>query len=85
MEALPWSGKKVYNKVPMASLNLTTKFNAKPAHKDSPSVGDKIGEFKSAANFTFIRLHAGGHMVPLDQPEASLDMVNRWLAGEWLV
>ena len=85
MEALEWSGKKAYNKVPMANLTLTTHFDAKPAHKDSPSVGDKIGEFKSAANFTFVRLHAGGHMVPLDQPEASLDVVNRWLTGEWWV
>lgn len=30
-----------------------------------------------------MRLHAGGHMVPFDQPEASLDMLNRWISGEW--
>ena len=27
--------------------------------------------------------HGGGHMVPLDQPEASLEFFNRWLGGEW--
>jgi cathepsin A (carboxypeptidase C) len=46
--------------------------------------GDKIGAVKSSGNFTFIRMHAGGHMVPYDQPEASLDMFNRWLGGEWM-
>ena len=47
--------------------------------------GSEIGSVKSAANFTFIRLHAGGHMIPHDQPAASLDMLNRWLFGEWVV
>ncbi|EXJ59677.1 hypothetical protein A1O7_03823 [Cladophialophora yegresii CBS 114405] len=45
--------------------------------------GRKIGEVKSHGNFTFMRIHAGGHMVPLDQPEASLEFFNRWLAKEW--
>jgi cathepsin A (carboxypeptidase C) len=44
----------------------------------------KIGAVKSSGNFTFLRLHAGGHMVPHDQPSASLNMLNRWLSGEWL-
>lgn len=46
--------------------------------------GRKIGEVKNNGNLTFMRLHAGGHMVPLDQPEASLDFFNRWLSGEWM-
>ncbi len=45
--------------------------------------GRKIGEIKSHGNFTFMRIHAAGHMVPLDQPEASLEFFNRWLAKEW--
>ncbi len=45
--------------------------------------GEKIGEVKSSGNFTFMRIHAAGHMVPLDQPEAGLDFFNRWLSGEW--
>lgn len=44
---------------------------------------NKIGSVKSSGNFTFVRIHAAGHMVPYNQPEASLDMVNRWLGGEW--
>jgi cathepsin A (carboxypeptidase C) len=47
------------------------------------SDGQKIGEYKASGNFSFVRLHAGGHMVPHDQPEASLDMLNRALKGEF--
>ena len=71
MEALEWPGKRAYNNASMEDLTL---LNSKT----------KTGAFKSSGNFTFVRLHAGGHMIPYDQPEASLDMVNRWLSGEWL-
>jgi cathepsin A (carboxypeptidase C) len=30
-----------------------------------------------------MRLYGAGHMVPMDQPEASLEFFNRWLGGEW--
>jgi len=69
-EALEWPGHEAYAKEEMADLKLSGE-------------GDKIGSFKSSGNFTFIRIHAGGHMVPYDQPEASLDVFNRWLSGEW--
>jgi len=70
-EALEWPGQKAYNKEKMADLILT----------DSDK---KIGEYKASGNFSFMRLHAGGHMVPYDQPESSLDFFNRWLSGEFL-
>lgn len=41
------------------------------------------GEVKNYAHFTFLRVFGGGHMVPFDQPEASLEMVNRWIAGDY--
>jgi len=69
-EALEWPGQKAYNKEKMADLILS----------DSDK---KIGAFKASGNFSFMRLHAGGHMVPHDQPEASLDFFNRWLSGEF--
>ncbi|KAF2466235.1 carboxypeptidase Y-like protein A [Lindgomyces ingoldianus] len=71
-EALEWPGQKNYAKAEMEDLLLGGN-------------GDKIGQVKSSGNFTFMRLHAGGHMVPYDQPAASADMLNRWLAGEWWV
>ncbi|KAF2143467.1 uncharacterized protein K452DRAFT_269012 [Aplosporella prunicola CBS 121167] len=70
-EALEWPGKKDYAPAPMKDLKLG-------------GSGEKIGSVKSSGNFTFLRVHAGGHMVPYDQPEASLDMLNRWLGGEWI-
>jgi len=69
--ALEWPGQKAYRKAPLEDLKLL-------------GDGTKIGAVKSSGNFTFMRLHAGGHMVPYDQPVASLDMLNRWLAGEWV-
>lgn len=69
-EALEWPGQKDYAKAELKDLKLG-------------GDGKKIGQVKSSGNFTFMRLHAGGHMVPYDQPEASADMLTRWLAGEF--
>merc|ERR1711981_497706 len=71
-EALSWPGQKSYAKASYDDLYLSS---------DSKK---KIGSVKSSGNFTFIRIGGGGHMVPYDQPEASLDFVNRWTSGEWL-
>ncbi|KAI9849126.1 MAG: hypothetical protein M1837_005356 [Sclerophora amabilis] len=73
-EALEWPGQKAYNKEQLANLTLSS----------SGSDEKTIGAYKSSGNFTFVKIHSGGHMVPYDQPEASLDMFNRWLSGEWL-
>ncbi|KZV90898.1 hypothetical protein EXIGLDRAFT_719842 [Exidia glandulosa HHB12029] len=32
-----------------------------------------------AGNFTFVEVHDAGHMVPYNQPEAALDMIERWV------
>ncbi|KAL9123049.1 MAG: hypothetical protein Q9187_000400 [Circinaria calcarea] len=71
--ALEWPGKKAFNNAETVDLKI-----------DGVPDGRKIGEVKSSGNFTFMRLHAGGHMVPLDQPEASLEFFNRWIGGEWM-
>jgi cathepsin A (carboxypeptidase C) len=75
-EALEWPGQKKFVDAPFDALKLKTAYGSKK--KDT-----ETGHIKTAGNFTFIQLHAGGHMVPYDQPEASLDMLNRWIAGEW--
>ncbi|KAK5081985.1 hypothetical protein LTR05_007127 [Lithohypha guttulata] len=71
-EALDWPGHKEFKAAKMEDLRI-----------DGEKSGRKIGEVKSHGNFTFMRLHAGGHMVPLDQPEASLEFFNRWIMKEW--
>ena len=60
------------------------KAEMKDLHIDGDKHEKKIGEVKSPGNFTFMRIHAAGPMVPLDQPEACLEFFNRWLAGEWM-
>ncbi|RHY70879.1 hypothetical protein DYB30_014207 [Aphanomyces astaci] len=39
------------------------------------------GSLQSARNFAFLRVFDAGHMVPENQPEASLAMLNRFLAN----
>lgn len=70
-EALEWPGRSAFNKVQLEDLKLG-------------GDGDKTGEVKTSGNLTFMSIHAAGHMVPYDQPEASLDFFNRWLGGEWM-
>jgi cathepsin A (carboxypeptidase C) len=69
-EALEWSGKKDFNKAKINDLKL--------ANADK-----EYGKVKAAGNFSFMQIYQAGHMVPMDQPEHSLDFLNRWLGGEW--
>ncbi|KAG2731757.1 hypothetical protein G9P44_005344 [Scheffersomyces stipitis] len=45
--------------------------------------GKLAGEVKNYKKFTFLRVYDAGHMVPYDQPENALDMVNRWVQGDF--
>ena len=69
-EALEWPGQAAYAPLELKEL-------------ESEISGKSIGQVKSYGNFTFMRLYGGGHMVPMDQPENSLEFYNRWLGGEW--
>lgn len=68
-EALEWPGKKDFNAAKIKDLKLDS--------------GEKFGKVKTSGNFTFMQIYGAGHMVPMDQPEASLDFLNRWIGGEW--
>ena len=68
--ALEWSGKEDFS-------------NAKTEKMFSDDGKTQIGQVKNFEYFTFARMFDGGHMVPYDQPEASLAMLNRWLAGDY--
>lgn len=67
-KALEWPGKEAYNEATEQPLYLGTK---------------EYGKVTTARNLAFIQAYQAGHFVPTDQPEASLDMLNRWLSGEW--
>lgn len=56
------------------------KFNAKNKTVWETETGP-AGEYKSAEGLTFLRVYEAGHMVPHDQPENSLAMLNTWLYG----
>merc|ERR1712224_1062743 len=69
----------------------TKEFNAAaktPYKVAGKEVGDKdgkvVGELQSFANLHFLRVAGARHMVPLDQPEAALGMLNDLLDGKFL-
>ncbi|QKX59439.1 uncharacterized protein TRUGW13939_06573 [Talaromyces rugulosus] len=72
-DALEWSGHEDYAATQLQDLEII----------DQEHKGKTIGQVKSSGNLTFMRLYGGGHMVPMDQPEASLEFFNRWIGGEW--
>mmetsp|Transcript_7880 Transcript_7880/g.25874 ORF Transcript_7880/g.25874 Transcript_7880/m.25874 type:complete len:370 (-) Transcript_7880:159-1268(-) len=45
----------------------------------------EAGSYVSAKNFTFLKVKDAGHLSPMDQPEATLEMVRRFTlnAGGW--
>ncbi|GMJ08886.1 serine carboxypeptidase-like 48 [Hibiscus trionum] len=44
--------------------------------------GVEAGKLKSHGPLTFLKVHDAGHMVPMDQPKASLQMLRKWMHGE---
>ncbi|KAK6454107.1 carboxypeptidase Y precursor [Scheffersomyces xylosifermentans] len=58
-------------------------FEAAPLQPWISREGRIAGEVKNYKKFTFVRVYDAGHMVPYDQPENSLDMVNRWIQGDY--
>jgi cathepsin A (carboxypeptidase C) len=74
--------------------NLSNHFHQEfAAAKSVPWVvtetGKLAGEVRSAGgggftagNVTFVNVHDAGHMVPYDQPEAALDLINRWIMNK---
>lgn len=58
-------------------------FEVQPLRLWRTQEGKLAGEVKNYGHFTFLRVYDAGHMVPYDQPENALDMVNRWIAGDY--
>ena len=63
---MEWPGKAAFNKAALTPWTVA---------------GQPAGELWSASNFSFLRVYAAGHMVPLDQPNASLAMLDSFLSG----
>ncbi|CAI5760457.1 unnamed protein product [Candida verbasci] len=67
-DRLEWSGSKGFSKAPIRKWTLDDKH---------------VGDVKNYKHFTFLRAFGGGHMLPFNQPLASLDMLNRWIGGDY--
>lgn len=65
---LQWSGSRGFAKAPIRKWEVD---------------GEHAGNVKNYDNFTFLRIFGAGHMAPHDKPENSLDMVNRWIQGDY--
>ncbi|KAL6516715.1 Serine carboxypeptidase-like 48 [Orobanche gracilis] len=67
VHAMEWSGRRKF-----------------VAAKTSPfSVdGKEAGLQKGYGPLTFLKVHNAGHMVPMDQPKASVEMLSRWMHGK---
>ncbi|EDO18797.1 hypothetical protein Kpol_1028p72 [Vanderwaltozyma polyspora DSM 70294] len=62
---------------------FSTQYKNSPTKDWSSESGKAVGTKKSFKNFTFLRIFDGGHMVPYDQPENSLQMLNSWIHGNY--
>ncbi|THU80417.1 peptidase S10, serine carboxypeptidase [Dendrothele bispora CBS 962.96] len=65
--ALEWNGKAEFANTPLREWKVN---------------GKRAGRTRSAGKFTFATVEGAGHAVPYYKPKESLQMVQRWLAGE---
>ncbi|KAJ6765499.1 SERINE CARBOXYPEPTIDASE-LIKE 48-RELATED [Salix purpurea] len=42
----------------------------------------EAGQLKSHGPLSFLKVHNAGHMVPMDQPKAALEMLKSWMQGK---
>lgn len=86
-QVLVYSGDKDYicnwegglNWVNALDWSHAQEFRNKPLEKVSG------GEAKKVNNFAFFRVYDAGHMVPMDQPQAALDMINAFIQNKEFV
>ncbi|XP_074358546.1 serine carboxypeptidase-like [Apium graveolens] len=67
VHAMAWSGQKDF----VAASTIPFLVN-----------GAEAGQMKSHGPLTFIKVHNAGHMVPMDQPQASIEMLTKWTQGK---
>ncbi|KAM1149166.1 hypothetical protein FF1_029752 [Malus domestica] len=68
--AMEWSGQKAF----VAAQTVPFKV-----------AGAEAGLLKSYGPLAFLKVHNAGHMVPMDQPEAALQMLTNWMQGNLAV
>ncbi|KAH7492266.1 Serine carboxypeptidase-like 47 [Phytophthora ramorum] len=73
---LEWEGKEDYNAAADRSF-----ISHDPLLPDQDQAV-VAGVVRSFENFAFVRVYDAGHMVPMNQPAVSLDLINRFFANE---
>lgn len=63
VHAVEWSGQNNFAAAPSVSFTVD---------------GEEKGIQKSYGPLTFLKVNDAGHMVPMDQPKAALEMLQRW-------
>ncbi|KAL0452128.1 UNVERIFIED_CONTAM: Serine carboxypeptidase-like 49 [Sesamum latifolium] len=66
VHAMEWSGQKEFIAAPEVPFKVD---------------GSEAGLLTSVGPLSFLKVHDAGHMVPMDQPKASLEMLKRWMHG----
>ncbi|XP_027345767.1 serine carboxypeptidase-like isoform X1 [Abrus precatorius] len=67
VQAMEWSGQKAFGASP------TVKFVVD---------GAEAGALNSYGPLSFLKVYGAGHMVPMDQPKAALQMLKSWMEGK---
>ncbi|XP_022990308.1 serine carboxypeptidase-like [Cucurbita maxima] len=66
VNAMEWSGKEEFGNSPNVPFLVD---------------GSEAGLLKQHGALSFLKVHDAGHMVPMDQPKAALEMLKRWTGG----
>merc|ERR1712070_1250666 len=74
-----WLGNKAWTKA--LNWSKTEEFN-KADDKDWQLDGKTVARLRSAGDFHFMQVFYAGHMVPMNQPAASVAMVNAFISGK---
>lgn len=67
VHAMEWSGQKQFGASPTVPFSVD---------------GAEAGLLKNYGPLTFLKVHDAGHMVPMDQSKASLQMLRSWMQGK---
>lgn len=70
VRSMPWKHQKDFNKQEVSPWKVN---------------GVTAGEVQAYGDLTFLAIEDAGHMVPMDVPEAALDMLSRFMAKESFV
>ncbi|KAM3476563.1 hypothetical protein MY5147_003169 [Beauveria neobassiana] len=71
-DALQWSGHRAFLRARTRGLIMGASSSTRV-----------YGTLKHAEGLAFARVFKAGHLVPMDQPKPILDLVNRWIGGEF--